>query len=150
MPKSKKRPCIQETDFTAGTVSHLSRVKSSTGNEDLDRRIAELVRDSGCTRRPDLIEEIVITALQIGSDDLGTGDLKLMNRSLREMREANVVFNPYTATRKISIFGSARTHPDKPEYQAAELFGRRIAAEGFMTITGAGEGIMGAAQKGGG
>jgi uncharacterized protein (TIGR00730 family) len=150
MPKSKKRPCIQETDFTAGTVSHLSRVKGSTGNEELDLRITELVRDSGCTRRSDLIEEMVITALQIGSDDLGTGDLKLMNRSLREMREANIVFNPYGTTRKISIFGSARTHPDKPEYRAAELFGRRIAAEGFMTITGAGEGIMGAAQKGGG
>ncbi|MGK0188118.1 MAG: hypothetical protein ACI9R3_003910 [Verrucomicrobiales bacterium] len=150
MANRKKRPTIEETDFTAGSVSHLSRIKSTTGNEDLDQRIAQLVAESGCPRRNDLIEEMVITALGIGTDDLGSGDLKLMNRSLREMREANKVFHPYRQTRKISIFGSARTAPEKPEYQAAETFGRRIAEAGFMTITGAGEGIMGAAQKGGG
>lgn len=150
MANRRNRRNIEEQDFTAGTVSHLSNIKTSTGDEELDQRIAQLISDSGCSRRNDLIEEMVITALGIGTDNLGTGDLKLMNRSLREMREANNVFNPYRYTRKISIFGSARTAPEKPEYQAAELFGRRIAEEGFMTITGAGEGIMGAAQKGGG
>lgn len=150
MSKSKKRPTIEETDFTAGSVSHLSRIKGTTGSADLDERIAQLVADSNCPRRNDLIEEMIITAIGIGADNLGTGDLKLMNRSLREMREANKVFHPYRQTRKISIFGSARTAPEKPEYKAAEEFGRRIAEAGFMTITGAGEGIMGAAQKGGG
>ena len=150
MPRKKSRPNIEERDFTAGTVSHLSRIKGTTGDPELDERVTKLVRDSGCSTRNDLIEEMVITAIGIGMDNLGTGDLKLMNRSLREMREANKVFHPYRNARKISIFGSARTAPDKPEYHAAEEFGRRIAEEGFMTITGAGDGIMGAAQKGGG
>ena len=95
MANKRKRPNIEEKDFTAGTVSHLSKLKASTGDEKLDLRISELIRDTGCSRRNDLIEEMVITALGIGTDNLGTGDLKLMNRSLREMREANNVFHPY-------------------------------------------------------
>lgn len=150
MPTSRKCPNIAEKDFTAGSVSLLSRFKGSTGHAGLDERIAQLVRDSGCTERNDLIEELVITALRIGTDGLGAGDLKLMNRSLREMREANRMFHPYRDMRKVSIFGSARTQPGQPEFVAAETFGRCIAEAGFMTITGAGDGIMGAAQKGGG
>jgi uncharacterized protein (TIGR00730 family) len=150
MVKYKKRRNIKEKDFTAGTVSQLYRHKGSTGDADLDRRVENLVRDSGCRGSHALIEEMIITALRIGNDDLGMGDLKLMNRSIREMGDSNKVFHPYRNTNKISIFGSARTQADKPEYQAAEEFGRLIAEQGFMTITGAGDGIMGAAQKGGG
>jgi uncharacterized protein (TIGR00730 family) len=41
-------------------------------------------------------------------------------------------------------------HPDRPEYQAAVHFAKRMVEEGYMVITGAGDGIMGAAQKGAG
>lgn len=150
MAKDKTRRNIEEQDFTAGTISHLYQHKGSTGEPELDSRVEELVKDSGCPARHALIEELVITALGIGNDELGVGDLKLMNRSLREMRDSNKTFHPYRNTNKISIFGSARTEPEKPEYKAAEHFGRLIAEQGFMTITGAGDGIMGAAQKGGG
>ena len=148
--RKKKHPGIKERDFTAGSASQLYRIKGSTGDAALDDQVSQLVKQSGCDHNPMLIEEMVITALKLGRDNLGIGDLKLMNRSLKEMRESNKVFDKYRDSRKISIFGSARTQPDKPEYKAAEEFGRRIAAEGFMTITGAGDGIMGAAQKGGG
>ncbi|TAD92412.1 MAG: TIGR00730 family Rossman fold protein [Bacteroidetes bacterium] len=48
----------------------------------------------------------------------------------------------------ITVFGSARFKPDHPYYQAAEGFGKRIAALGFTTMTGGGPGIMEAANKG--
>ena len=48
----------------------------------------------------------------------------------------------------VSIFGSARTKPDDPMYQAAEDLGRRLVERGFGVITGGGPGIMEAGNKG--
>ncbi len=50
--------------------------------------------------------------------------------------------------RGVAIFGSARTAPDDPMYQAAEETGRLLAAAGFTVVTGAGPGVMEAANKG--
>ncbi len=92
-----------------------------------------------------------MTALKLGRDKTTTGDLKLFNRSLKELRYAARVFAPYRKAKKIVVFGSARTKPTEPEFAAAEDFARKMRDElGFMTITGGGEGIMGAAQRGAG
>ncbi|MEY4609649.1 MAG: hypothetical protein RL625_1866 [Gemmatimonadota bacterium] len=48
----------------------------------------------------------------------------------------------------VSIFGSARTNPDDPMYGAAVETARLLAEHGFSVITGAGPGIMEAANKG--
>jgi uncharacterized protein (TIGR00730 family) len=48
----------------------------------------------------------------------------------------------------VTIFGSARTGPDDPMYQASEETARLLAQEGFAILTGAGPGIMEAANKG--
>ena len=53
-----------------------------------------------------------------------------------------------TLSRGIAIFGSARTRPDDPDYQAAQETGALLAAKGFAVITGGGPGIMEAANRG--
>ncbi|MDD5727035.1 MAG: TIGR00730 family Rossman fold protein [Victivallales bacterium] len=48
----------------------------------------------------------------------------------------------------ITVFGSARTQPGSPEYAEAEKMGRLLAENGYGVITGGGEGVMGAVNKG--
>jgi hypothetical protein len=137
-------------DFTAGTTAAQPVRKQSTLGPEWDARVRQLVANFGAPKSPELIEEIIITALKMAQDKMGTGDLKLMTRSIKEMRYAAKIFAPYRQIRKVCIFGSARTPPDDPEFKLAEEFARQITAHNYMLITGGGDGIMGAAQSGAG
>ena len=96
----------------------------------------------------ELVAEIMLSGLKLVADGADTGQLKLVRTALKEMRHAYRIFNPYRGTRKISIFGSARTPPTDPDYAMAREFSRAIAHAGMMVITGAGDGIMKAGHEG--
>lgn len=98
----------------------------------------------------DLYRQMLVTICRLARDGAGRADLKLLSRALAELRYAFRVFAPYAAVRKISIFGSSRTAEDHPDYRAAVEFARRMCAEGWMVITGAGGGIMKAGHGGAG
>ena len=53
-----------------------------------------------------------------------------------------------TVQKGVTVFGSARTGPDDPQYESATEVARLLAEAGFAIITGAGPGIMEAANKG--
>ncbi len=125
------------------------RRTANLGGE-FEDRVRQLVADWGGGKSPELIEELIATALKMASDGMGTGDLKLMNRSLKELRYAAKIFAPFRSRRKVVVFGSARTAPADPDAQLAEEFGRQMVAHNYMVITGGGDGIMGAAQRGAG
>jgi len=137
-------------DFTAGGIYALPSKPRSIGDPAFDERIRELVADWGCNRSSDLVQELIVTALKMGRENITVADLKLFNRALRELRYAARVFAPYAAFKKVVVFGSARTQPSDPAFVAAEEFARKMVALNYMIITGGGDGIMGAAQRGAG
>ena len=70
-------------------------------------------------------------------------------RALRIMSEVIEGFDTLAGVEKgVSVFGSARTHPDDPQYAQSTEVSRLLAEAGFAIITGAGPGIMEAANKG--
>ncbi len=70
-------------------------------------------------------------------------------RVMRIMGEFIEGFDTLASVEKaVTIFGSARTGPEDAHYEAAMETGRLLAEAGFAIITGAGPGIMEAANKG--
>lgn len=93
---------------------------------------------------------MVETVLKFGRSHASIADLKLYNRAMRELRYASTIFSEFQGVPKVAIFGSARSAHTSEEYLAAKEFARRIVEQGYMVITGGGDGIMGAAQEGAG
>lgn len=128
------------------------------GDEDLDQRIRALVEDAIDRHSPDhlhdgtdLVHELIVSALRLHRDDADRGDLKLVNSAVKEMRYSFLVFRRFRDTRKVTVFGSARTRAEAPNYRLAAEFAAHMADERrWMVITGAGPGIMEAANFGAG
>ena len=95
-----------------------------------------------------LVRELITAALKLIPDGRGTGELKLMTAAMKELRYAYRVFGLYPDDHKVTIFGSARTPDDHPDYKAAVEFSKLMAQAGWMSITGAGDGIMKAGHEG--
>ncbi len=110
--------------------------------------IAEFLNKFAPGANHDQLSEMMITLTRLAADGCGRGELKILNRTLKELRYAFKVFAPYSGFRKVSIFGSARTKPDHPQYQAAMRFAKAMHEAGWMVITGAGDGIMRAGHYG--
>ncbi|PWU17480.1 MAG: cytochrome D ubiquinol oxidase subunit II [Verrucomicrobia bacterium] len=117
---------------------------------ELKQRIHELIEYKGGGYNQENVADIIENALKLLTDVEDTGDVRVIQTALRELRYAFKLFAPYSETRKVTIFGSARTQPTRLEYQQGVEFGRRIAEAGFMVITGAGGGIMQAGHEGAG
>src|SRR5262249_58372445 len=90
------------------------------------------------------------TADKLIRDNATRGDVKLLTTALKELRYSFKIFSAYRHVRKVTVFGSARLPPGDPAYEMAVEFGRRVAAAGFMVITGAASGIMEAGHVGAG
>lgn len=121
------------------------------GSEEFTARLDELIAlAGGDVAHPNarFLREMLTTTLKLASDERDTGEMKLLSASLKEMRHAYRVFARYPEARKISIFGSARTPPEHPDYRAAVKFSSLMAAEKWLVITGAGDGIMKAGHEG--
>ncbi len=120
------------------------------GDPETARLLDELLDHVNPLHEREWIREVLVTAIKLVQDGAATRDIKLLRTAVKEMRHGFRVFSQYRHVRKVSVFGSARTRPEEPDYRLAEELGRRLAAAGYMVITGAGPGIMEAAHRGAG
>ncbi|MCX6924397.1 MAG: LOG family protein [Verrucomicrobia bacterium] len=128
----------------------MKKAPKPPADNELQRRIQGLIAFRGGGQNEESVADIIENALKLLKDVQDSGDVRVIRTSVRELRYAFKLFAPYAQVRKVTIFGSARTQPPQPEYQQAVEFGRKIAAAGFMVITGAGPGIMQAGHEGAG
>jgi len=98
----------------------------------------------------ELIQELHRTVDGLAEDGASRADLKLLSRSLRELRQAFRLFATLRERPKVTVYGSARIAPGSPSFRQAEEFGREMARLGWFVVTGAGDGIMKAAHLGAG
>ena len=122
----------------------------TTHDAAIDDKIADLSRVLKDPQDQQLLRDMMISAYRFGMDGASTGDLKLVNAALKELRYAFRVFAPYRHIRKVALFGSARVSKEHPAYGLAKEFGHLMAKAGWMVITGAASGIMKAGHEGAG
>src|SRR5262249_25007265 len=139
-----------EEDFTGSAIHDQPTHRQWSVEPPFDARVRQLVRDWDASETPELIEEMIVTALKIARDHMSVADLKLINRSMKEMRNAAKRFAPFQNWGKVAIVGSARTPVNSPVYDVAKDFAHEMVEHNFMVVTGGGDGIMGAAQRGAG
>jgi uncharacterized protein (TIGR00730 family) len=126
----------------------MKRNDKAPADPELTRRIQELIEYKGGGYNEHEVADIIENGLKLLKDVKDTGDVRVIQTALRELRYSFRLFAPYANKRKVSIFGSARTKPDTTEYRQAVDFGKKIVQAGFMVITGAGPGIMQAGHEG--
>lgn len=79
-------------------------------------------------------------------DRLRTQDIGLIFRIMAEFTDGLDALSPVAPA--VSVFGSTRIGADDPTYAVAEQIGRLLAQHGYAVLTGAGPGVMEAANKG--
>lgn len=126
------------------------RPRKTFGEETIDRQLSQLLSDLGDDHNDDLVRSLVVTALDMDAFDVDRLELKIASQSLAEMLNAWRVFSPWDEHPKVTVFGSARTKPDRPDYRLTSDFCGEMTDRGWMTITGAGPGIMQAGIEGAG
>ncbi|MEO0431261.1 MAG: LOG family protein [Cyanobacteria bacterium J06656_5] len=116
----------------------------------LQEKISEIVTQLPSMEHGSVIQQILETLVRMIGREADRLDWKILNNTLQDMELGFQGFYPHRHTRKIAIFGSARTPASHPDYQLAKAFAQRAAHQGFMIMTGAGPGIMEAGNEGAG
>lgn len=130
----------------AETDANKPKKKKDTGKTSEPATVAEAKRLEDAPGYWNLTDDEVLLRSPEPGDDYKTSDSW---RVFRIMGEFVTGFDHLAAiTRGVSIFGSARTHEDDPNYAAARETARLLAEAGFEIITGGGPGIMEAANRG--
>ena len=78
-------------DFTGGGILALSGKRTTTGDPAFDARVDQLVKDWAGIANPDLIEELIISALRLARHDVSVAELKLLNRSVNELLSRRLI-----------------------------------------------------------
>lgn len=120
------------------------------GDPKIDQLISDLSQTCILPESRELVREMITTLVKFSKEHSDIGDFKLINTSLKELRHALRTFSPFRNTRKVVIFGSARTPENDLCYQMSRDLAEGLTRNGLMVVSGAGGGIMEAANRGAG
>jgi hypothetical protein len=104
--------------------------------ESLKVDIADLIEQLPDLKHQKLIQQAMATIVRLASSEIDRLDWKILSASLVDMEQGFQLFNKYQHVRKVTIFGSARTPSEAPEYLMAADFARCVTKLGFMVMTG--------------
>jgi len=123
------------------------RPRSNFGNPDIDSLLTQLL-ETNESEHIDIVRSMLVTVLDMDEQDVDKLNLKIASQALVEMLNSWNIFSPYNDRAKVTIFGSARTQPEHPDYKLCVEFGNLMSQRDWMAITGAGPGIMSAGIEG--
>src|SRR5215467_5237194 len=110
--------------------SPMTRTEKPPVDPELKRRIEEMIAYKGGGYNEHEVADIIENALKLLTDVKDTGDVRVIQTAIRELRYSFRLFAPYAGKRKVSIFGSARLSPEHVEYQQAVEFAKKIVKAG--------------------
>ncbi|MEN8159034.1 MAG: hypothetical protein ABFS41_03070, partial [Myxococcota bacterium] len=102
MGKPRRRYELRNAELNANIEALIGRARESYGTAE---------------DRADYVRQMLVTAVGLLGDGSSTGDLKLLNAAMKELRHALRVFAPYAHVRKVAVFGSARTAPEHRDWE---------------------------------
>ncbi|BAQ63887.1 LOG family protein [Geminocystis sp. NIES-3709] len=123
-------------------LNNKSIINQSANCEDLLRKLPDYNGSKWLKRSLKTLAKIA------KKDKIDSLEWKILSATLKDLEKGFRVFSDYRQHRKITIFGSARTPINEPEYQLAKEFAQQVTTLGFMVLTGAGGGIMAAGNEG--
>ena len=117
----------------------------------IDRFLEELNDESEQSpERLEILRSLVLKVIELAELDPDTSDLRIAATALTELLQSAQLFSSWREKPKLTVFGSARTSSDSVLYEMARQLSSDMAARGWMTVSGAGPGIMEASSKGAG
>ncbi len=119
-------------------------------SESLSKNLEKLIAQLPQIEHGKYIQRALAVLMRLSGEEVDRLDWKILSATLEDLERGFTTLSPYSHVRKVSIFGSARTPSDREVYSMAVEFARQITQQGFMVITGAGDGIMAAGNEGAG
>ncbi|HUY42569.1 MAG TPA: TIGR00730 family Rossman fold protein [Acidimicrobiales bacterium] len=115
-----------------------------------DEALERLLEPIDDLRRRAVVRTMLERIEELGPSIADTNDLAVAATALRELLEAAELFGRFGDRPKLAVFGSARTPESAPLYAMGRQFSQIMAERGWITVSGAGPGIMEAAARGAG
>ncbi len=117
----------------------------------IETLVEDIARDTEMSpERRELLRELLARVIAVAESDSHTKDLTVAVTAIDELLEAFTLFEKWHDRPKLTIFGSARTKPGTPLYEMTTELAGAMAERGWITVSGAGPGIMEASAKGAG
>ena len=112
--------------------------------------LSDLARELNDHSHGEVACRVLETLVRISRSEADASDWEIIDGTLADMADGFRVFHPHRSTRKVAIFGSARTPEADAVYQQSIEVAAAAVAAGFEVMTGAGGGVMEAANRGAG